>query len=128
MRGILQDDYGIFAEEIEWFTAHEERFPIEISSSVKVKVIPKGENLFNLLKKGELDVLFTARIPTPFLQGEKWIRRLFSNYKELEMDYYRRTKIFPIMHTVVLRRDIYERYPWAAQSLYQAFCQAKIRR
>lgn len=125
MRGIFQEDYGISAEEIEWFTAHEERFPIEIPSSIKVRVIPKGENLFNLLKKGELDALFTARIPTPFLQGEKWIRRLWANYKELEMDYYRRTKIFPIMHTVVLRRDIYEKYPWVAQSLYRAFCQAK---
>jgi len=125
IRGILQEDFGISADEIEWFTAHEERFPIDIPSSVKVRVIPKGENLFSLLKKGELDALFTARIPTPFLQGEKWIRRLFANYKELEMDYYQRTKIFPIMHTVALRKDIYEKYPWAAQCLYQAFCQAK---
>lgn len=127
IRGILHDDYGVSPEEIEWFTAHEERFPIDLPSTIKIAVISKGENLFDLLKVGKVDALFTARIPAPFLRGENWIRRLFPNFKEIEMDYYKRTGIFPIMHTVALRQDIYERYPWAALNLYQAFCQAKER-
>jgi 4,5-dihydroxyphthalate decarboxylase len=53
------------------------------------------------------------------------IRRLFPNYKEVEIDYYRRTKIFPSMHVLVLRKDIHERHPWVARSLYKAFCDAK---
>jgi 4,5-dihydroxyphthalate decarboxylase len=125
VRGILQEYYGVGVTEVEWFTAHEERLPILLPPSIRVKIIPAGTNLFDLLRKGELEAIFTARVPPPFIREEDWIVRLFPNFKEVEVQYFRKTGIFPIMHTVVLRADIYEKYPWAAQSIYKAFSQAK---
>ena len=127
MRGFLEEDFGLAPHEMEWVTADEERFPIKLPPSIRKRVISRGENLFDLLRDGKLEALFTARVPPALRRGENWIARLFPDFKEVERQYYRRTEIFPIMHTVALRRDIYGRYPWAAQSLYRAFCQAKER-
>ena len=95
-------------------------FPITPSTEV-------AENLSRMLADGELDALVTARSPSTFHREPDKVRRLFPNYVEVEKDYYRRTKIFPIMHTVVIRRDVYAKNPWVAQSLYKAFTDAKAK-
>ena len=64
-------------------------------------------------------------MPKLFVDGSPAIARLFPNYKKVEQDYYRRTRIFPIMHTVVLREDVYRAHPWAARSIYEALIQAR---
>jgi 4,5-dihydroxyphthalate decarboxylase len=69
--------------------------------------------------------MMTANNPLSFRRGSPKVRRLMPNYAEVEKDYYKRTKIYPIMHTVVIRRDIYDRDPWVALNLYKAFCRAK---
>src|SRR5262249_4537236 len=81
--------------------------------------------LGDLLERGELDFLMSANNPLSFRRGAQMVARLFPNYEELERDYYRRTKIYPIMHTVVIRRDVYERNPWVALSMYRALGEAK---
>jgi 4,5-dihydroxyphthalate decarboxylase len=80
-----------------------------------------------MLADGELDALVTARAPSTFHKEPDKVKRLFPNYVEVEKEYYRRTRIFPPMHTVVIRRDVYAKNPWVAQSLYKAFTEAKVR-
>ena len=101
---------------------------------VSIQTIPNGESQFSLLVEGKLDAAFVIQdIPSGICRSSlrdftgpvQNIRRLFGDYKTVEVDYYRRTGLFPIMHTVVLRRDVYEQNRWAAQSLYRAFCDAK---
>ncbi len=80
-----------------------------------------------MLERGEIDFLMTANNPLSFRRGNSKVRRLFPDYAAAEKDYYRRTKIYPIMHTVVIRRDVYDRDPWVALALYKALCAAKDR-
>ncbi len=78
-----------------------------------------------MLLEDKLDALFCASAPKAFLECDPRIKRLFPNYRAIEEEYYRKTGLFPIMHIIVLRKDVYDRYPWAARSLYDAFCEAK---
>src|SRR5262249_18170793 len=94
-------------------------------ASVKIDFLLAGQTLEGMLAAGELDALFSLYIPDSFLRGAPHVARLFANHKEVARDYFRRTKIFPIMHTVVIRKNVYNENPWAAQSLYRAFCQAR---
>jgi 4,5-dihydroxyphthalate decarboxylase len=125
MRGLLQHEYGVALRSIEWVQGRADRLGRALPPDVKLTQAPAGTELGDLLEKGELDFLMTANNPLSFRRGSPNVRRLFPNYMELEKDYYRRTKIYPIMHTVVIRRDIYDRDPWVALSLYKAFLRAK---
>ena len=78
-----------------------------------------------MIESGEIDAMMSPRMPTCFLQGSPRVKRLFPNYRQAEMDYFKKTGLFPIMHVLVIKRSIYEREPWVAQTLYKAFCEAK---
>jgi ABC-type nitrate/sulfonate/bicarbonate transport system substrate-binding protein len=78
-----------------------------------------------MLAEGEIDALYSPRIPSPFVAGDRRVARLFTDVVGAEKDYFSTTGIFPIMHVVVLRRDVYEAHPWVAQSLTKAFVRAK---
>jgi 4,5-dihydroxyphthalate decarboxylase len=131
IKGMLQDDHGVAPSDMHWFVGgltaptQPPLIPLNLPKSVKLDFLPEGKTLEGMLDAGELDALLSIYIPSLFLDGSPRIARLFPNYKGVEQDYYRRTKIFPIMHTVVLRQDVYREQPWAAQSLYRAFCEAK---
>lgn len=131
MRGMLKDDFGVAHSDMHWFmgglTAPTERplLPLDLPPDVKLDLLGPGQTLEAMLEHGELDALFSIYIPKLFLAGSPKVVRLFPDYKAVEQDYYRRTRIFPIMHTVVLREDIHRAHPWAAASLYKAFCEAK---
>jgi 4,5-dihydroxyphthalate decarboxylase len=85
------------------------------------------KSLTEMLLSGEIDAALTARPPNPYSAGDGRIRRVFENYREVELDYWKRTGIFPIMHLVALRREIYDRHRWVAMNLLKAFEEAKNR-
>ncbi|MEK7341004.1 MAG: ABC transporter substrate-binding protein, partial [Candidatus Binatota bacterium] len=78
-----------------------------------------------MIESGEIDALMSPRMPSCFLRGSPRVRRLFPDFKRVEMEYFRRTGIFPIMHVIVIRMPVYAENPWVAQSLFKAFCEAK---
>jgi len=130
-RGLLHEEYGVSPEEIEWFTGgleqpgRKEKLELTLPSSLRIRAIPSDRTLTEMLVAGELDALITARAPSAFVRGDERIARLFPNYWEVEREYYARTGIFPIMHTIVIRRDVYEAHRWLAGQLYRAFEAAK---
>src|SRR5882672_11502047 len=125
MRGLMEHEYGVKPSAVEWVQGREDRLGRKLPSDIKLTQAPAGVELGDMLERGEIDFMMTANNPLSFRRGSKNVRRLFPNYAEVEKDYYKRTKIYPIMHTVVVRRDIYERDPWVALNLYQALCRAK---
>jgi 4,5-dihydroxyphthalate decarboxylase len=133
IRGILSDEYGVKVTDVEHFSGGEEqpgrdeKIKLSLPGNIRLKPIPADKTLSRMLADGELDALVTARAPSSFHKEPDKVRRLFPDYVEKEKEYYRRTKIFPIMHTVVLRRDVYEKNPWVAQSLYKACVTSKAK-
>jgi 4,5-dihydroxyphthalate decarboxylase len=133
IRGILADHYGVPVGSVTYYTGGEEepdrpeKLKLDLPPSIRIKRIGPGQTLSRMLHEGEIDALQTARMPSSFLKGDGKVRRLFENYVEVERDYFRQTKIFPIMHTIVIRRDVYEANRWVAQSLMKAFIEAQRR-
>lgn len=128
IRGFLADDFGMQPGAMRWFTGglvqpgREEKLPISIPG-VEITPIGSSQTLSDMLRQGELDAVIGPRAPAGF-DGVR-IRRLFEDFRAVEMDYFRRTRIFPIMHTVVIKRALLDRAPWVARSLYDAFVAAK---
>jgi 4,5-dihydroxyphthalate decarboxylase len=121
MRAFLQHEYGVHARELEWIVGRPIR-AITQPKDVRIQVMAGEKSLEKMLERGEIDALMTVMIP-PGLG--KTLKRLIPNFREVELAYYRKTKIFPIMHTLVLRRAIYDANPWLAISLYRAFTRAR---
>ncbi|WP_426172961.1 ABC transporter substrate-binding protein [Massilia sp. TWR1-2-2] len=130
IRGVLQDEYQVPVDSVTYFTGGEEepnrseKLKLDLPSNIRLERIGPTQTLSAMLASGEIDALYTARMPSSFHGSDK-VRRLFDDFVPVEQDYFRRTQIFPIMHTVVIRRDVYEKNRWVAQSLYKAFCQAQ---
>ncbi len=133
IRGILSDEHGVKVTDVEHFSGGEEepgrdeKIKLNLPREIRLRPIGANQTLSRMLADGELDALVTARAPSTFHREPEQVQRLFPNYVEVEKDYYRRTKIFPIMHTVVLRREVYEKHPWVAQSLYKACVASKAK-
>src|SRR5579872_7377145 len=127
MRGLLQHEYGIRPSSIEWVQGRADRLGRQLPGDIRLTQAPARTELGDLLDCGDIDFLMTANNPLSFRRGSANVARLFPDYAAAEKDYFRRTRIYPIMHTVVIRREIYDRDPWVAQSLYKALCTAKDR-
>ncbi len=130
LRGMFEHEYGVPPSDIYWVQAGEEhpgrkdRVDFEMPAGVRMESRP-DTTLNAMIESGEIDAMMSPRMPTCFLQGSPKVQRLFPDYRRAEMEYFRKTGMFPIMHVIVIKRAIYEREPWVAQSLYKAFYEAK---
>jgi 4,5-dihydroxyphthalate decarboxylase len=130
-RGILQHEYGVKPSDMHWHQllpqggGEDDPLEISIPDEVELDHIPEGRTLDGMLADGEIDA-FAAPYVTPSYDGEQ-VRRLFPDYRDVEEAYYKKTGHFPIMHCIVLKRDVYEEHKWLATSLTNAFIEAKDR-
>jgi len=131
-KGALSDDFGVTASSMEHYVGGIERTvpgpdwaPFNPPADVTIHQLTPEQGLDAMLERGEIDALFTAHIPPSARKNPARVRRLFPDFEDVEREYFRRTGIFPIMHTVVIRRDVYEQNRWIARELMQAFEDAK---
>ena len=131
-RGFLQHQYGIDLTSIQWVQAgtnqpgRVEKVDLKLPPGIRIERV--GDRSLNeMLLTGDLDAVLSARPPDAFTAGDPRITRFFEDFQKVETDYYKATGIFPIMHTVAVRRDLLEKNPWLARSLTVAFDEAKRR-
>jgi 4,5-dihydroxyphthalate decarboxylase len=120
-RGYLRHEYDVRPEDLQWLVGKPIR-AIRHPEGVKIEIVSGGETLEERLERGEIDALMSVMIPQEL---GSTIRRLIPDFRRVEHEYFRKTGIFPIMHTLVLRRAVYEANPWLAVSLYRAFCRSR---
>lgn len=130
-RGILSDEYGVPANSITYYvgavdkTLRRDFAPFLPQNDIRVEQIGPHQTLDAMLESGEIDAFYSGIVPPSFLAGSQKVARLFEDYRTVERAYFAKTGIFPIMHTVVIRREIYDKHRWLAQSLFKAFNEAK---
>ena len=131
-KGILSDEFGVRPEQSRWIVGGID-FPMNpidfvphpVPDGVEVEWAGKDVDLGEMLEAGEIDALISADVPKAVLDGSPKVGRLFEDYEAVERDYFRRTGIFPIMHTVVVTRELADERPDLVQAVYRGFCAAK---
>jgi 4,5-dihydroxyphthalate decarboxylase len=125
MRGILEHDYGVPHKSIKWLSEIDEDVDFTPPPGLEITQVSGDKSIEDMLVDGEIDALFSPDLIRPLTAGDKRVGRLFPNYKQEEIAFYRNTGIFPIMHVVGLKQEIVERHPWVPINLYKAFQQSK---
>jgi 4,5-dihydroxyphthalate decarboxylase len=125
MRGILEEEYGLPHRQVSWVVERSEDVAFTPPKDLRIEMIAPGKKLDVMLAEGEIPAMLSPEIPRLFLQGDKRIVRLFPNYKDIELAYFRKTGIFPIMHVTTIRQEIVDKYPWVPTNLVKAFEEAK---
>ena len=125
IRGILEHEYQLPHRSIQWFKQDEEEVEWTPPSGLNIQRVAAGKNVETMLVEGELDALIHPEVIQPILAKDQRVNRLFPTYRELEIEYFKRTGIFPIMHTTAIKREVVEKYPWVPINLMQALEEAK---
>lgn len=131
IRGLLQHEYGVDLSRVHWVQgainsagAHGKPTVLPLARPVPIEINDSGKSLSDLLEERRIDATIGTSLPEAIGRNPD-IGRLFPNFVELEKDYYKRTGIYPIMHLIAIKREIYERHPFVATSLYDAFVESK---
>ena len=136
MRGLLIEEYGISPKETNWYVAsiHDrddgQRHEIKPRDGSVIRLVQRRDkddfqSAYSALLKGEIDALGSTKPSTPLLQKEKGIKRLFEDYQSTEAAYFRKMRIIPIMHVIVIRTALISRYPKLPGQLFQLFSEAR---
>jgi 4,5-dihydroxyphthalate decarboxylase len=125
MRGILEEEYGLPHRQVTWVVERSEDVAFTPPKDLHIEMVAPGKKLDVMLAEGEIPAMLSPEIPRLFLQGDKRIVRLFPNYKDIELGYFRKTGIFPIMHVTTIKQEIVDKYPWVPTNLVKAFEEAK---
>lgn len=125
MRGILEEHFGVPHRQCTWVVEREEDVEFAPPKDLRLVMIAPGKRLDVMLAEGEIPAMLSPDIPRLFLAGDKRIVRLFADYKSIEIEYFKKTGIFPIMHVTAIKQDIVDKYPWVATNLVKAFDAAK---
>jgi 4,5-dihydroxyphthalate decarboxylase len=125
MRGILQSEYGVPLNSIEWVAEIEDDVKVSLPADIKYSCLPNEKSVETMLAEGELDAVFHSDFVKPFLAKDPRVARLFPDHKAEEMAYFKRTGIFPIMHVLGLRKSLADEHPWLAVNLFRAFIESK---
>jgi 4,5-dihydroxyphthalate decarboxylase len=131
IRGILADRHDVPVDSVAYRTGGQEspgrieKAAVDLGERIRIAPIPEDATLAGMLADGGIDALYSPRVPSTFRGPGGPVRRLFEDPVPAEKEYFAATGIFPIMHVVVVRRDVYDRYPWVAQSLTKALHLAK---
>jgi 4,5-dihydroxyphthalate decarboxylase len=125
LRGTLGEHYGLSHKDVTWYTDRPHDIPFTAQEGFKIEVIKDGPSVEERLLSGEIDAMMSAGYPKSLLAGDKRIARLFPDYKQAELDYYKKTKIFPIMHTLIIKEEIVDKNPWVPANLAFAFNESK---
>ena len=132
MRGWMHNEMGVQLTDVQWYQAgtnapgREEKVELNLPKGVTL-TRASDTSLSEMLASHEIDCAIIARPPTCFLEGHPDVVRLFPDFLQMEEEYYARTKVWPIMHIITMRRAILDEHPWAARNLYNAFLESKRR-
>ena len=131
IRGFFQHDYGVKPTDAKWFTGglnspgRKQRLKMDWPTELEINDIGGEKTLSDMLEQGEIDALIGARQPKSYDTGSPRVAPLWQDYPVVEKAYFERTGLFPIMHLIVVKKEIYDAHPWMAASLYKAFVEAK---
>jgi 4,5-dihydroxyphthalate decarboxylase len=124
LRGLFKEHYGLAPEETTWVTAEDENNGYVMPKGIKVELRPDSDPVENL-RTGVVDAIYCTGIPEAFENGESWIRRLFPDTQAEMRSFVARTGIMPITHAFVMKKQLAEREPWIAESLYRALVESQ---
>jgi 4,5-dihydroxyphthalate decarboxylase len=131
VRGLLSDEYGVRSETIQWVIGgidapgRDEKVPVVLPERFNTTRLPGTETLWQLMLRGDLDAIIAPRAPEAFAQGHPMIRRLFPDVPAAEKAYFRKTRLFPLMHLIGIREDVLKARPDLPAALSAAFEQSK---
>ena len=125
MKGILEHEYGVPHRSIEWFQELDQDIPVDLPDEIKLSTLPNDKSVETMVAEGELDACIHSSIIKPYIQGDKRVARLFPDYKNEEINFYKKTGMFPIMHITGIKKEIVEKYPWVPINMYHALNKAK---